>query len=508
MIASTPVDFKNARRPPRHLADPAMVDRQPPHSIEAEQGVLAFVLLSSDECLRECINAKVTPGYFYDLRHRAVWEAMLDLDDPRAADVIVLQQHLRDTNRLESVGGLPYLASLPDAAPSAANLRYYLDILVEKYRLRQLIQESNKTIALAYEHQGAVDEFIEATAARIDLVLRPNDSSVSKMREDLESRRIDLSKEPPLIRPVYSIRDITVCTPGNLCTITAQAKAGKSAYVGAMISATMVPESAQADTLGWTSSNAHGHGLLHFDTEQSPDDLWHLVRRIARRACLTHTPEWFHAYPLVGLTYLECREFVWFAIEEAARRHGGIHSVVIDGCADLLADVNDPAEANSFVASLHGLAVKYDCPIVTVLHLNPSSETKSRGHLGSQLERKSESNLKLEKQDETTVVHSERMRRAPIAKDTGPRFRWSDEHGMHVSCEPLGGTRLREKRDDARLERDDVFGSRPSMRYSEMVSGRLEVFGGSQRTAERKVALWRQLDLIEQSVANLWIKKD
>ena len=48
-----------------------------------------------------------------------------------------MQQRLKDKQLLEEVGGIAYLAALPDAVPSAANLSYYLDIVQEKYLLRQ-----------------------------------------------------------------------------------------------------------------------------------------------------------------------------------------------------------------------------------------------------------------------------------------------------------------------------------------------------------------------------------
>ena len=63
-------DLKNSRRKKPLLADPAKIDRLPPHSMEAEQGVLGCVLLSPNECLGEYIQGfKDALSAFYDLRH-------------------------------------------------------------------------------------------------------------------------------------------------------------------------------------------------------------------------------------------------------------------------------------------------------------------------------------------------------------------------------------------------------------------------------------------------------
>ena len=58
-------------------ADLAKTDRLPPHSAEAEQGVLGCVLLSPNECMGECIQKlKVGPEVFYDLRHQTIFTVL------------------------------------------------------------------------------------------------------------------------------------------------------------------------------------------------------------------------------------------------------------------------------------------------------------------------------------------------------------------------------------------------------------------------------------------------
>src|SRR5580658_10151570 len=124
-------DLKKTRRRKAGFSDAAPgVDRLPPHSPEAEQGVLGCVLLSPNDCVGECVEKfKVGSEVFYDLRHRTIFEALVEMYDQREAiDLITLQQRLKNKQRLEEVGGLAYLSSLPDTVPSAANLVYYVDI--------------------------------------------------------------------------------------------------------------------------------------------------------------------------------------------------------------------------------------------------------------------------------------------------------------------------------------------------------------------------------------------
>ena len=161
--AGAPPDLKRARRRKTAAAESTRLDRLPPHSPEAEQGVLGCVLLSPNECMGESIEKlKGGADVFYDLRHQTIFSTLAEMYDHREAiDVITLQQRLKDKNLLEEVGGIPYLAGLPDVVPSSANLTYYLDIVQEKYLLRRMIQTCTEVVARVYEHEGEVDALMD-----------------------------------------------------------------------------------------------------------------------------------------------------------------------------------------------------------------------------------------------------------------------------------------------------------------------------------------------------------
>lgn len=138
-------------------------DRLPPHSVEAEQGVLGCVFLSPMECLGECVEKfKQGPQMFYDLRHQVIYELLIDMwDRKEAIDIITVQQRLKDKQQLEAVGGLAYLAALPDKVPSAANLSFYVSIVREKYILRKMIATCTDVVGRVYEHEGQVDSLLD-----------------------------------------------------------------------------------------------------------------------------------------------------------------------------------------------------------------------------------------------------------------------------------------------------------------------------------------------------------
>jgi replicative DNA helicase len=182
---SNGTDLKKSRRTKVNLADPSRVDRLPPHSIEAEQGVLGCVLLSPSESLGECVQKfKQGADVFYDLRHRTIYETLVEMyDQKEPIDLITIQQRLKDRQQLDAIGGLPYLMSLPDAVPSAANLDYYQTIIKDKFLLRKMIQTCTDVVGRVYEHEGEVDKLLDEVERDI---LRLGESRVESATDTMK----------------------------------------------------------------------------------------------------------------------------------------------------------------------------------------------------------------------------------------------------------------------------------------------------------------------------------
>ncbi|MDG2215017.1 MAG: DnaB-like helicase N-terminal domain-containing protein, partial [Verrucomicrobiota bacterium] len=154
------------------------VDRSPPHSIEAEQGVLGCLLLDPNEGLNTCLEKLKEPRqlehpkresgrfgsannsgttFFYELKHQVIFESMLDLHEvQQGIDLITLKQYLADKKQLEAVGGVAFLSILMNSVPSAANLEYYFNIVWDKYLLRETVRTCTEIVREAYEHEGEV----------------------------------------------------------------------------------------------------------------------------------------------------------------------------------------------------------------------------------------------------------------------------------------------------------------------------------------------------------------
>ena len=191
------LDLQKTRRKPVSDRPVKLVDRLPPHAIEAEQGVLGCVLLSPNENLGLCIE-KLKNGaeVFYDLRHQHLYEVLLEMYDKKEAiDLLTVSQNLKDVNQLESVGGLAYLASLPDMVPSAANLSYYLEIVREKAILRKLIQACTSVISEVYEHEGEVEGLLDEVERNILRISEDRVESGTRSIKELVHKAINTIEE-------------------------------------------------------------------------------------------------------------------------------------------------------------------------------------------------------------------------------------------------------------------------------------------------------------------------
>jgi hypothetical protein len=331
---------------------------------------------------------------------------------------------------------------------------------------------------------------------------------------ELDRRRIRLEEQPPLPVSIFSLTGQQISTSGNLTNVAAQAKGGKSAVIGALLGSILAAdnENDEADCFGFVAAPTNGKAVILFDTEQSRFDAWQLVNRAATRAGVDKLPPNFRIYGLLDVPTYDRRRYLAAELERASGDCNGIHSALVDGVADLCKDPNDTLEAFGLVEQLVKLAVLHDAPIVTVLHENPSGgETgKTRGHLGSQLERKAESNLRVAKDPKgVSTIFSDRCRRASIPKDAGPRFAFCNEAGMHVTVTTEAkADKADEKRKTEQPAVDAVFnGTVGNLTWSDLKKRMIDIGKMTPRTAERRITEWMELGLITSLVKGEYCRK-
>ena len=275
--------------------------------------------------------------------------------------------------------------------------------------------------------------------------------------------RYDPANVPPADEVCITLGDTPIAARGNLSVIQGKSKVGKTAVSGSTLGAAhRSTYSAYGDTLcmDWVGGDTEG-AIIHLDTEQSHGD-WHAqaTRAVTRSGLDWH--ERFVSLPLVLFKRSERTAILREAMERESKKEGGIDLVLIDGIADLCTSPNDEKESLELVSQVHALAQKYTCPIVCVLHENPSSDTsapKTRGHLGSELNRKAFANLRCDKDNETGIstLYGTEMRKGDIPKEYGFCFGWDNEAGMHTFKGRANGIKAAKIERSKRQENYDYF---------------------------------------------------
>jgi len=157
------------------MSPPVGFDRQPPFSPEAEVSVLGGMLIDRDAVARAV--EVVRDSMFYREAHRRLYRSMVRLfERGDVIDVITLSEDLKKTGELDAAGGLPYLAELLDAVPTAANIEYHAKIVREKALLRHLIEAASTIIRDVYDQgERSVEEVLDEAEQRVFRVAQSHD---------------------------------------------------------------------------------------------------------------------------------------------------------------------------------------------------------------------------------------------------------------------------------------------------------------------------------------------
>ncbi|MBU0608597.1 MAG: AAA family ATPase [Armatimonadetes bacterium] len=148
--------------------EPRADERIPPRDFDAEQAVLGSVLIepeATDRALRI-----VGPDDFYWVNHQVIMRAMaICVGRHEPVDLITVSAELRRQEKLDKVGGGPYLTSLIGVVPTAAHVVRYANIVAEKAALRSMINAGQRIQDIAFHNP----EDVGAALAEAEAELTP-----------------------------------------------------------------------------------------------------------------------------------------------------------------------------------------------------------------------------------------------------------------------------------------------------------------------------------------------
>lgn len=188
------------------------------------------------------INAveRLKPEDFYREDHKYIYTSMLNLySKAEPIDLITVKSELNSFSKLESVGGLEYLAQLPENVPTTANSEKYVQIIEEKSILRQLIKTANELIILGYAQTEEVNAIMDQAEKKIfDIIQNKQNKGIILLKDILVESFAEIEKLYNQKKPITGIptgfSELDNKTAGlhnsDLILIAARPSMGKSAF--------------------------------------------------------------------------------------------------------------------------------------------------------------------------------------------------------------------------------------------------------------------------------------
>jgi replicative DNA helicase len=218
-----------------------MNDKQLPQALDAEQAVIGTCLVNPGSILE--IGSILMPEMFYLESNKQLYIALLETAKKTgSADIISICDYLRTRDQLDNYGGIIGLTKRTENIVSDAYLQKFVNIIREKFILRQYIQLGYELSNIAY--QGDLDETTEFAETKL--------FGISNISQNKEPRRIDrcidellievakiYNKEKTLVGVPSGFTDIDRITggwqPGNLIIIAGRPSMGKTALALSLI---------------------------------------------------------------------------------------------------------------------------------------------------------------------------------------------------------------------------------------------------------------------------------
>ena len=211
----------------------------PPHDDEAEQAVIGSMMTDKDAVISAMEVLK--PEDFYREDNKTIYQAIMNLyAKAEPIDIITLKDELTSLGKLEAVGGLEYLVSLPEKVPTTANVEKYIKIVEEKSILRSLIKTANQLIEIGYNQNEEVEILMDSAEKKIfDLMQRKSQKGYASIRDILVDSFTELeqlyNQKQHITGVASGFIDLDNKTAGfhnsDLVLIAARPAMGKTAFV-------------------------------------------------------------------------------------------------------------------------------------------------------------------------------------------------------------------------------------------------------------------------------------
>lgn len=143
---------------------PAPFQRTPPQDEAAEAGLLGCAIANPDVVIDLATERGIRREAFYFPAHQELWETLLEMQERmKVIDPVLLSNRLREKNIFEEIGGMPFLQRIVDGAPVAVHVESYIEVVREKFLLRNIITCAQEAVSKCYDPDRDIDLVVSET---------------------------------------------------------------------------------------------------------------------------------------------------------------------------------------------------------------------------------------------------------------------------------------------------------------------------------------------------------
>ena len=367
-----------------------LLERLPPHDIEAEEAVLAALLVDPEAIYK--VTPVLAASDFFRERNAWIFEAAVGLwNRDESINQITIAHELDRKERLEEAGGQSFLGDIVRQLPTSVGVEFYARIVKRDSTYRGLINAATGILQLAYEAPADIDSVFTRSE---DLIQRLRGGEnfrdfvhIGQILQSYLEEDAEAAERRELAAIDAGFNDLDHLLGGlkraDLIIVGARPSVGKSSFA-----------------LGIARNAALGQGanVAFFSLEMSAEQL--AVRLLAAESGVDGT-----RLRLGGQTELEERRIIratgelaganiWFddspalsvaELRSKVRRLAGAHGVdlvVVDylqlmqSDASLRGRENRVQEISYISRTLKGLARELNVPVIALAQLSRAIETR------------------------------------------------------------------------------------------------------------------------------------
>lgn len=215
--------------PPRPLRQPQFAPgRVLPHSIDAEEAVLALCMLDGAEIIGQCLRSRVGPESCYEPKHEIIFGCLVDLyhRNAKIIDSSIVAEELKSRKQLDQVGGYAFLAQISSKIPTTAQATYFIEKVKSYAVQREIIRQATAVVEETYNFTSDLDALMHNVTSRMARVVESGRKDLA-----LKARAITSFEYPTKEDPNILIGSDDYLGRGGGMLFVSHAGAGKSSFI-------------------------------------------------------------------------------------------------------------------------------------------------------------------------------------------------------------------------------------------------------------------------------------